>query len=77
MVRQVGDRAEVMRRGRVVEEGPADDVHGKPGDPYTPYTRQLLAAVPALAPALTPAVAARRRAERRVDRTGAAPGPLA
>ncbi|MCX5267074.1 ABC transporter ATP-binding protein [Streptomyces sp. NBC_00199] len=66
VVRQVSDRVAVMRHGRVVEEGPADEVYGRPGDPYT---RQLLAAVPAL----DPAVAARRRAERRMARTGAVP----
>lgn len=47
-----------MRRGRIVETGPADEVYDNPRDPYT---RQLLAAVPAL----DPRIAARRRAERR------------
>ena len=58
VVRQVSDRVAVMRRGRLVESGPSDEVYDHPQDPYT---KHLLAAVPALDPDL----AARRRATRR------------
>ncbi|MYX39948.1 dipeptide ABC transporter ATP-binding protein, partial [Streptomyces sp. SID89] len=34
VVRQVSDRVAVMHRGRIVEEGPADEVYGAPRDPY-------------------------------------------
>jgi peptide/nickel transport system ATP-binding protein len=43
VVRHVSDRIAVMHRGKIVEEGPADQVCERPQDAYT---KQLLAAVP-------------------------------
>jgi ABC-type glutathione transport system ATPase component len=57
VVRVMSDRIAVMRAGRIVETGPADEVYGSPRDDYT---RALLAAVPVADPALM----AERRAAR-------------
>jgi oligopeptide transport system ATP-binding protein len=43
VVRHVSNRIAVMHEGRIVEQGPAEDVCGRPSDPYT---KTLLAAVP-------------------------------
>jgi oligopeptide transport system ATP-binding protein len=43
IVRHVSDRIAVMHEGKIVEEGPADQVCEQPRDDYT---KQLLAAVP-------------------------------
>ncbi|MFJ9112633.1 ABC transporter ATP-binding protein [Streptomyces sp. NPDC102283] len=62
VVRQVSDEVAVMHRGVIVEQGSADAVYG---DPRDPYTRRLLAAVPALDSGLA---AARRTARKELAR---------
>ncbi len=47
IVRHVSDRIAVMHDGKIVEQGPADQVCERPADPYT---RTLLAAVPVADP---------------------------
>lgn len=47
VVADIADRVAVMRRGLLVEQGPADEVLNHPRHPYT---RALVAAVPPLAP---------------------------
>jgi peptide/nickel transport system ATP-binding protein len=58
VVRHVSDRIAVMHEGKIVEQGPADQVCERPADAYT---RELLAAVPVPDPR-----------ESRARRTGAA-----
>jgi peptide/nickel transport system ATP-binding protein len=47
VVAEIADRVAVMQHGVVVEQGPADEILNRP---QHPYTRALIAAVPALAP---------------------------
>jgi peptide/nickel transport system ATP-binding protein len=47
VVAEIAHRVVVMQNGRVVEQGPADKVLKRPGDPYT---RMLMASVPSLTP---------------------------
>lgn len=48
VIHHMSDRILVMKEGRIVESGPADDVFERPRDPYT---RRLLTALPRLAQA--------------------------
>lgn len=45
MVKYVSDRIAVMYRGRIVEQGKADEVYD---NPVHPYTKKLIAAVPSI-----------------------------
>ena len=54
VVAEIADRVAVMQSGRIVEQGPADDVLNRPAHPYT---QALIGAVPSLVPPERPAAA--------------------
>ena len=58
VVRSMSDRIAVMQSGKIVEEGPAEEVYEKPGHQYT---KRLLASVPLPDPRLM----RERKAERK------------
>lgn len=63
MVRQVADDIAVMYLGRIVEQGPADDIFRSP---VHPYSEALLSAIPSL----------KRGSRRRIVLSGDPPNPV-
>ena len=61
VVRHIADRIAVMCKGKIVEQGTADEVLG---NPQHPYTRELLAAVPKMAAAAHTDCSRRDHAEK-------------
>ena len=67
VVRSMSDRIAVMQSGKIVEEGPAEEVYEHPGHEYT---KRLLTSVPVPDPRLM----RERKAERRRVAAAAAAG---
>ena len=64
VVKHIADDVAVMYLGRIVEQGPADQIFA---DPRHPYTRALLSAIPVASP---------RQDRRRIVLSGDMPSPI-
>ena len=71
LVRHVSNRIAVMYLGRIVEQGPADEVYRRPKHPYT---EALLSAIPRPEPGAPTGAGADRARRRHPVAGGAAPG---
>ena len=65
VVRSIADRVAVMYLGRIVEQGPTEEIYERPRHPYT---RALLSSAPVTDPAV-------REARERIVLTGEVPSP--
>lgn len=68
VVRQISRNVAVMYLGKIVEQGPTDELYGKPRHPYT---RVLLSAIPVTNPAKR-----KQTRVRTMDRDDSVPSPI-